>query len=123
MEVTMRKMTIPALLALGLSLMLATSCVYAAASVDDVVAACDHMNSQKAGSCTYEVDGGGLHGCTANVCFNCPADGKRQCYAMRKSGKGPDAVIGTVKMKCEPVINGWCQQALEAGQPAKPAGR
>ena len=111
----MRKTTIPALFALGLSLLLMGGPVYAA-SVDDVVAACDRMDAAKPGSCSYTVDDGGLHGCTANVCFTCPVDGSRQCHAVRKSSgtKGTEAVLGTVKLKCGAVVNGWCQEALDA---------
>jgi hypothetical protein len=61
-----------------------------AATVDQIVAACDRMNNAKSGSCsykTYQKTVQGLSGCTAgNVCFDCPADGKRLCFAV--PGKG-----------------------------------
>lgn len=120
----MRTIMIPALLVLGLAAALATRPVHAA-PVEQVVAACDRMDAQKPGSCSYTVDSGGLHGCTKNGCFSCPVDGSRQCHAVRRSGKSPHMEVGTVQLKCEPVVNGWCQQALEAEQkPApKPAAR
>lgn len=118
----MRKIMIPALLSLGLSVMLVTNAVHAA-PVEDVVAACDRMDAEKPGSCSYTVDSGGLHGCTANGCFTCPVDGSRQCYPMRTSGKRPHLELGTIKMKCEPVINGWCKQALESKPGSEPKSK
>lgn len=117
----MRKIMIPALFALGLSAVFTTLPAYAA-PVEAVVAACDRMDAAKPGSCSYTVDSGGLHGCTKNGCFTCPVDGSRQCHSVRKSGKNPYVEIGTLQLKCEPVINGWCKQALEP-EPSKPAGR
>ncbi len=115
----MYKSLVMALFALGLYATFAIP--YAqAAPVEQVVAACDKMDAQKPGSCSYTVDSGGLHGCTKNGCFTCPVDGSRQCHSVRKSGKSPDVGIGEVHLKCEPVVNGWCQQALDARQPMKP---
>lgn len=60
-----------------------------AASVDEIVAACDKMNNAKKDSCTYKTyqkTVQGLSGCAGNVCFDCPADGKRLCFAV--PGKG-----------------------------------
>jgi hypothetical protein len=61
-----------------------------AATVDQLVTACDKMNSAKSGSCSYKIyqkTVQGLSGCTSNnVCFDCPADGKRLCFAV--PGKG-----------------------------------
>ncbi|QNP41721.1 hypothetical protein [Lysobacter solisilvae (ex Woo and Kim 2020)] len=117
----MRKIMTLALLAVGLVVLTANPAQ--AAPVEAVVAACDKMDAEKPGSCSYTVDSGGLHGCTKNGCFTCPVDGSRQCHAMRTSGKRSHVEIGSVQMKCEPVINGWCKQALEPEPPAKSAGR
>ena len=61
-----------------------------AATVEQVVAACDKMNTAKSGNCSYKIyqkTVQGLSGCTANnVCFDCPADGKRLCFSV--PGKG-----------------------------------
>lgn len=115
----MHKPLMTALLALGLYVVFAIPTVHAA-PVEQVVAACDKMDAQKPGSCSYTVDGGGLHGCTKNGCFTCPVDGSRQCHSVRKSGKSSDVEIGDVHLKCEPVINGWCKQALDARQAMRP---
>ena len=68
-----------------------------AATVEQVVASCDQMNNAKSGSCTYktyEKSVKGLSGCAGNVCFDCPADGKRLCFAV--PGKG--GKVGTTQL-------------------------
>jgi hypothetical protein len=84
-----------------------------AASVEQVVAACDKMADAKPGSCNYVADDKGLGGCTRNGCFYCPADGSRQCHATRSAGKtrGPNVVVkvGTVKFSCNSQAEGWCK--------------
>ena len=60
------------------SLVLVASAMFSlparAASVDEVVAACDKMADAKPGSCNYTTDDKGLGGCTRNGSFYCPAD-------------------------------------------------
>lgn len=79
---------------------LAMSAPAHAARVEDVVAACDKMDAATPGSCNYEVDDKGLHGCTSGgTCFNCPADGKRQCYAAAsRQGKPKKWTLGEVQL-------------------------
>ncbi len=75
-----------------------------AAPVEQVVAACDKMDAANPGSCSYTVDSGGLHGCTANTCFVCPIDGSRQCHAAARNGsKGRVGVanIGSLQLPPE----------------------
>lgn len=84
-----------------------------AASVEEVVAACDKMADAKPGSCNYVADDKGLGGCTRNGCFYCPADGSRQCHATRSVGKtrSPNAVVkvGAIKFSCNRQDEGWCK--------------
>jgi hypothetical protein len=68
----------------------------AAASVEAVIAACDKMAADKPGSCSYEIKGNGIHGCTGNTCFDCPADGKRQCHAARVKGQTGPVKAGNI---------------------------
>jgi hypothetical protein len=68
----------------------------AEASVEAVVAACDRMADKNPGSCNYKIQGNELRGCTKNVCFHCPADGKRLCFADSKRGS-----VGDVELKPE----------------------
>ena len=79
----------------------ATVCVSStsalAATVDEIVSACDRMDKEKAGSCSYKVyqkTVQGMSGCAGNVCFDCPADGKRLCFAV--PGKG--GKVGTTQL-------------------------
>jgi hypothetical protein len=68
-----------------------------AVTVDDIVAACDRMDKAQAGSCSYKVyqkTVQGMSGCAGNVCFDCPADGKRLCFAV--PGKG--GKVGTTQL-------------------------
>jgi hypothetical protein len=68
-----------------------------AATVDEIVSACDNMDRAKAGSCsykTYQKTVQGMSGCAGNVCFDCPADGKRLCFAV--PGKG--GKVGTTQL-------------------------
>lgn len=53
-----------------------------AAPYQEVARACDDMNKQKSGSCkiapfSRQV----LAGCAGNVCFECPVDSRRLCFA------------------------------------------
>jgi hypothetical protein len=60
-----------------------------AVSIEELIAACDKMDKAKPGSCsykTYEKTVRGMSGCAGNVYFDCPADGKRLCFAV--PGKG-----------------------------------
>jgi hypothetical protein len=66
----------------------------AQATVEAVVAACDKMAAQNPGSCDYKIEGNELRGCTANVCFRCPADGRRMCFAVSKPG-----VVGEIELQ------------------------
>jgi hypothetical protein len=66
----------------------------AAAPFDAVKKACDDMNKQKSGSCkmapfSRQV----MAGCAGNVCFECPIDGKRMCFAAPGKG-GTFTVLG-----------------------------
>jgi hypothetical protein len=93
----MNKIVISGLSPLALLLLTTLSTPAAAeASVDDVVAACDRMAEQNPGSCDYKIEGNELRGCTKNVCFRCPADGKRLCFAVSQSG-----TVGDVEVKPE----------------------
>jgi hypothetical protein len=68
-----------------------------AATVEEVVNACDKMDKDKAGSCSYKIyqkTVQGMSGCAGNVCFDCPADGKRLCFAV--PGKG--GKVGTTQL-------------------------
>jgi hypothetical protein len=64
----------------------------AAVPISQVKQACDNMNKQKAGSCTMkQAQFKVMAGCAQEagkspVCFECPVDDKRMCYAV--SGKG-----------------------------------
>ena len=113
----MRKILTPALLALGLFAVVALP--VGAAPVEDVVAACDRMDEAKPGSCRYTVTKDGLGGCTRNGCFFCPADGSRQCYPMRTSGKSNQVGLDGVRMQCDRLADGWCKQARETAQASK----
>ena len=77
----MRKIAIVAVVPLMLLAVLVFTSPASAASVEEVVAACDKMDAAKPGSCRYTTDDKGLGGCTRNGCFYCPADGSRQCHA------------------------------------------
>lgn len=58
-------------------------------SIEDLIAACDRMDKAHPGSCsykTYQKTVQGMSGCAGKVCFDCPADGKRLCFAV--PGKG-----------------------------------
>jgi hypothetical protein len=81
-------------LALVLVAMLSTPAAAAEATVEAVVAACDKMAEQNPGSCDYKIEGNELRGCTSNVCFRCPADGKRLCFAVSKPG-----TVGQVELQ------------------------
>ena len=109
----MRKIAIPAFVSVMLVTFMMSSLPARAASVEEVVAACDKMDAAKPGSCTMATDGKGLGGCTKNGCFYCPADGSRQCHATRtghNTGK-PDVVvsIGSIQLKCNRQDEGWCK--------------
>jgi len=87
-----------------------------AASVEEVVAACDKMDAAKPGSCRYTTDDKGLGGCTRNGCFYCPADGSRQCHATRTTAKPPTSgkpefvvKIGSIHLACNRQDQGWCK--------------
>jgi hypothetical protein len=80
-------------LALVFVAMMPTSAA-AQASVEAVVAACDRMAAQNPGSCDYKIEGNKLRGCTPNVCFRCPADGKRLCFSVSKPG-----VVGEIELQ------------------------
>lgn len=94
-----------------------------AASVEEVVAACDKMAEKKPGSCNYVADDKGLGGCTRNGCFYCPADGSRQCHATRaggKSGKGDVVVkVGDIQFACDKQDEGWCRKRAADAQTGK----
>jgi len=51
----------------------------------------------------------GLGGCTRVGCFYCPADGSRDCYAMRTSGKAQQVDVDKIQMKCNRGAEGWCK--------------
>jgi hypothetical protein len=70
-----------------------------AASVNDVLGACDRTPG-----CGYSQNkNGDISGCSSNACFYCPADGSRQCTGVTKArtggktGKG-QVDIGGVKL-------------------------
>ena len=74
-----------------------------AASVNDVLGACD-----RTAGCSYsQSKNGDITGCSPNACFYCAADGKRQCVGTDKgkaaragkSGKGGVIDIGGVKIE------------------------
>jgi hypothetical protein len=70
-----------------------------AASVNDVLGACD-----RTAGCGYSQNkNGDISGCSKNACFYCPADGSRQCTGVTKArtaGKGGKGQvdIGGVKL-------------------------
>lgn len=70
-----------------------------AASVNDVLGACDRTPG-----CGYSQNkNGDISGCSKNACFYCPADGSRQCTGVSKArtggSKGKGQVdIGGVKL-------------------------
>jgi hypothetical protein len=133
MEVAMLKLA----LSLCLPVMFATifmSSPADAASVEQVVAACDKMDAANPGSCNYTTDCCGLGGCTANGCFYCPADGSRQCHATRvgggqtvKAGETNVAVqLGEIQLNCKVLDEGWCsrdtsQTGTQTGTPPAPS--
>lgn len=75
-----------------------------AASVNDVLGACDRTPG-----CSYsQGKNGDISGCSSNACFYCAADGKRQCVGITdkgkaaragKGGKGGAIDIGGVKIE------------------------
>jgi len=81
-----------------------------AASVEQVVAACDKMAEANPGSCNYVATDNGLGGCTKNGCFYCPADGSRQCHATLVKGKTSIVHVGPLKMACNRQDEGWCSK-------------
>jgi hypothetical protein len=90
----MYKIVISGLSPLALLLLTTLSTPAAAeASVEAVVAACDRMADQNPGSCDYKIEGNELRGCTKNVCFRCPADGKRLCFAVSQPGTVGDVEV------------------------------
>jgi len=112
----MRKISISAFVLLMLLTFLLASPLARAASVEQVVAACDKMDAAKPGSCTLAADDHGIGGCTANVCFYCPADGSRQCHATLVKGKPTKpgqtevlATVGKLQLKCNRQDEGWCK--------------
>jgi hypothetical protein len=112
----MRKITLSAFVPLVVFGFLICSPLARAASVEQVVAACDKMNDAKPGSCSLAADDHGIGGCTKNVCFYCPADGSRQCHATRVSGKPGKAgkselvaTVGKLQFKCNRQDEGWCK--------------
>jgi hypothetical protein len=56
-----------------------------AATVGDVIAACDDMHAAGK-TCNYGIQGNSLNGCTAGTVFHCPADGSRQCTGGPNTG-------------------------------------
>jgi hypothetical protein len=119
MEVLMRKINISAFVSVMLLTFLISSTPARAASVEQVVAACDKMDAEKPGSCSLAATDNGLGGCTKNGCFFCPADGSRQCHATRAGGKPgkpgkpgeADVVVtvGKIQLKCNRQDEGWCK--------------
>jgi hypothetical protein len=119
MEVLMRKVTVFAFFSVMLLTFLISASTARAASVEQVIAACDKMDAAKAGSCNIAASDKGIGGCTANGCFFCPADGSRQCYATLTRGKpgkigtagNADVVVsvGKIELKCNRQDEGWCK--------------
>jgi len=112
----MRKIAIVAVVPLMLLAVLVFTSPASAASVEEVVAACDKMDAAKPGSCRYTTDDKGLGGCTRNGCFYCPADGSRQCHATRTTAKPPTSgkpefvvKIGSIHLACNRQEEGWCK--------------
>ena len=100
----MRKIVQIGLASLMLSAVATLSTSATAAEVSAVLNACD-----KTAGCDYHQNkDGSIGGCSANanppVCFNCPADGKKQCHQTTikapKSGKtatgAGDKVLGVL---------------------------
>ena len=112
----MPKITISALFSLMFLTFLISSPPARAATVEQVVAACDKMEAEKAGSCPLVATDNGIGGCTKNGCFFCPADGSRQCHSTFTRHKPSrtnttDVVvnIGTIQLKCSRQDEGWCK--------------
>lgn len=112
----MRRIAMPAFTLAVLASIFMSTTPARAASVEEVVAACDKMADEKPGSCNYTTDDKGLGGCTRTVCFYCPADGSRQCHATRvggqpgKTGKTDIVVkVGTISLSCNRQDEGWCK--------------
>jgi len=85
----------------------------AAVPISQVKQACDNMNKQKAGSCSmkpaqFKV----MAGCAQEtgkppVCFECPVDDKRMCYAVPgKGGKYLNVNVSASGTFIEAVIKG-----------------
>ena len=85
----------------------------AAAPIAQVRQACDNMNKQKAGTCTmkpttFKV----LAGCAQEVgktpvCFECPVDGKRMCFAdAGRGGKFLNVTVSASGTNVEAVTKG-----------------
>ena len=66
-----------------------------AADVKDVLGACDRTPG-----CNYSTNkAGDVTGCSANACFYCANDGKRQCTGVTKArtaGKGSKGQVGQI---------------------------
>ena len=112
----MRRIANVAVVPLMLLAVVVFSSPASAASVEEVVAACDKMDAAKPGSCRYTTDDKGLGGCTRNGCFYCPADGSRQCHATRTTAKPPTSgkpefvvKIGSIHLACNRQDEGWCK--------------
>lgn len=70
-----------------------------AASVNDVLEACDRTPG-----CGYSQNkkNGDVSGCSKNACFYCPADGKRQCFSVGARTKGKPGHINIGGIGIEP---------------------
>lgn len=84
-----------------------------AATPAQVKQACDNMNKQKSGSCTMkQVQLQVMAGCAQEagkpeVCFECPVDGKRMCYAASgKAGKYLNVSVTASGTNVEAVTKG-----------------
>lgn len=85
----MRKSVLAVTLAAAFAVVPALSIPVAAATVDQVVKACDNMNAAKDGSCKMTSNKeGDITVCTSAArCTTCPVGGGRQCY--RQVGNQP----------------------------------
>jgi len=85
----------------------------AAAPFSQVKQACDNMNKQKPGSCTMkQAQFKVMAGCAQEagkppVCFECPVDDKRMCYAVPgKGGTYLNVTVSASGSNVEAVIKG-----------------
>lgn len=101
------------MLAISTSVLSASSSPATAAPLSDVKRACDNMNKGKPGSCTMKQTQIKVTvGCAEEkgkspVCFECPIDSKRMCYAAGgKGGRYLNVTVSSSGTNVEAVLKG-----------------